>query len=92
MRTTLPDIIANMESFLEDSNADDYAKVFVKGFLDDLKTFEKDRKTNLLDLLDEFKHEWFCNRNWGDCRDCENTKECDAINTAYELILNSKER
>ena len=92
MRPAIADVITSMEDFKNDTYADDYAKVMVNGFVDDLKSTTEvaDKRTHLLDLLDSFKHDSFCNKNFSDCLDCENHKECDAIRAVMELLSASE--
>ena len=90
MRWTLSDVIDRMKGLLNDSDTGDYAKVFLKDFISDLETIKNDKKTMLLDLLDEFKHTNFCNKNFSDCLDCYNHKVCDAIRNVMELVSQNK--
>ena len=90
MRWTLSDVIDRMKGLLNDSDTGDYAKVFLKDFISDLETIKNDKKTMLIDLLDEFKHTNFCNKNFSDCLDCYNHKECDAIRNVMELVSQNK--
>lgn len=38
-------------------------------------------------MLTEFKEKHLCNKNFHDCLDCENHRECDAIRNVIELVL-----
>lgn len=90
MRTTLPDIIGGIEDLLKDPLIDPYAKGRLGYYLDDLKTFEKEKKANLLSLLDDFRHECLCNDGFGDCRDCDHTEKCETIQKVDRFVLDAK--
>ena len=90
MKKDLSDIIDDMRDLVEnDQDIGDYAKVFLKDFIDDLVAIEQDKKSMLLNLLDDFKHKNFCNKNWSDCLDCENHTECEAISTVVNMVCYS---
>ena len=87
MKKDLSDIIDDMRDLVEnDQDIGDYAKVFLKDFIDDLVAIEQDIKSMLLNLLDDFKHKNLCNKNWSDCLDCENHTECKAISTVVNMV------
>ena len=90
MKKNLTDVIDSMKDLVEnDQDIGDYAKVFLKDFIDGLVAIEQDKKSMLLNLLDDFKHKNLCDKNWGDCLDCENQKECKAISTVVDMVCYS---
>lgn len=90
MKKTISDVIDSMKDLVEnDQDIGDYAKVFLKDFIDDLVAIEQDKKSMLLNLLGDFKHENFCNKNWSDCLDCENHTECEAISSIMDMVSSS---
>ena len=87
MKKDLSDIIDDMQDLVEnDQDIGDYAKVFLKYFIDDLVAIEQDKKSMLLNLLNDFKHKNFCDKNWSDCLDCKNHTECNAISTVVNMV------
>lgn len=90
MKKDLSDIIDDMQDLVKnDKDIDDYAKVLLKYFIDDLVAIEQDKKSMLLNLLDDFKHKNFCDKNWSDCLDCGNHTECNAISTVVNMVSRS---
>ena len=87
MQKSLTDVIDDMKDLVEnDEDIGDYAKVFLKDFIDDLVAIERDKRTMLLNLLDGFKHKNLCDKNWHDCLDCGNQRECKAISTVMDMV------
>lgn len=91
MNKNLTDVIDSMKDLYDnDSDIGDYAKVFIKDFIDDLVKINNNKTTMLTNMLGEFRRNKFCNRNFSDCLDCINHKECEAIRTVSDMVVLNK--
>lgn len=88
MDKKLTDVIDSMKDLYDnDSDIGDYAKVFIKDFIDDLEKINNDKTTMLTDILDEFRRNKFCKKNFSDCLECINHKECEMIRTVSDMVV-----
>lgn len=88
MDKKLTDVIDSMKDLYDnDSDIGDYAKVFIKDFIDDLEKINNDKTTMLTDILDEFRRTRYCNKCFSDCLDCEHHKECEMIRTVSDMVV-----
>lgn len=88
MDKKLTDVINSMKDLYDnDSDIGDYAKVFIKDFIDDLEKINNDKVTMLTDILDEFRRNKFCKKNFSDCLECTNHKECEMIRTVSDMVV-----
>lgn len=98
MNKTIPEIIEEMRFHAEENIKTDKRNnvngilttegVIEKGFAEDLEEIWKDKKTLLVNLLDEYKHKHLCGMDY--CPYCENKEKCNAIRNVTQLLLTGR--
>ena len=96
MRWSITELIRNMRDEAKSLTSDGERKEIngdlikavasIEVYADELEEIWKNRKDLLIALLDDYKHRVYCDKNFSDCLDCENHRECNAIRNVMQLV------